>query len=54
MQVENNGVLSASENHCPDAENHKKRKSLKILLESEEKQMPHELNDEQVRVCVEI
>lgn len=53
MQVENNGVLSAS-NHCPDAENHKKRKSLKILLASEEKQMSHELNDEQVRVCVEI
>lgn len=45
--VENNGVLSASENHCPDAANHKKRKSLKILLESEEKQMSHEFNDEQ-------
>lgn len=45
--VESNGVSSASENHCPEAENYKERNSLKKLLESEKKQVSHEFNDEQ-------
>lgn len=49
MQVESNGVLSGSENHSPEAENFKKRSSLKKLLESEKKQISHDFNDEQVR-----
>lgn len=52
MQVESNGVLSVSENHCPEVETYKKRNSLKKLLESEKKQMLHEFNDEQVRMCI--
>ncbi|KAL7138579.1 hypothetical protein ABFS83_10G173600 [Erythranthe nasuta] len=45
--VESNGVLSVSENHCVEVDKLEKRISLKKLLESENKNMLHEINDEQ-------
>ncbi|KAL6523219.1 Pharynx and intestine in excess protein 1 [Orobanche gracilis] len=45
--VESNGVLSVSENHCPEVKIYKKRNALKKLVDSEKKQILHEWNDEQ-------
>lgn len=52
MQVESNGVLSVPENHCSEVDKCVKRNSLKKFLDSEEKQLLLEFNEDQVRLWI--